>query len=960
MAKADWPAAKVRKTFIDFFAERGHDVVPSSSVVPPGHDDSLMFINSGMVQFKGIFTGTESAGEMKRAVDTQKCIRAGGKHNDLDDVGTDSYHHTFFEMLGNWSFGNYFKEEMIPWAWELLTKKYGLDPTRLYITYFEGDEAAGVPMDVEAKNLWLTVGVPEDHILTGNIKDNFWEMGDTGPCGPCSEIHYDRIGGRNAAHLVNQDDPNVLEIWNIVFMTYDRQPDRSLKELPKKNIDTGMGFERLVSVLQDLPSNYATDAWTPLFNKIHEVAAVLGPGVRPYTDKYGDDDKDGIDTAYRVVADHIRMLSFAISDGGYPSNVGAGYVVRRVLRRGCRYARKYLKVEIGNFFSSLLPALVEQMGETFPELTKSVDELTYYFNDEERSFASALVRGEKQFEKFVDELPKRSEQWLSGDKVWRLYDTYGFPVDLTEIMCKERGIKINNKEVSEAQLKAIEASKSEKTKNNTFQPFTQHESNALAAMGLSTTDDSAKHLRGSTTGKIQRLFYKEELIESTATIPEGVPFGIILDKTNMYAEAGGQVADVGTLTSQDEETKFRVADVQSMQGFVIHNGFLEGALLKTGDEVTIQYDELRREPIQNNHTGTHVLNHSLREVLGAGVAQRGSLVDDEKLRFDFTHKAAPTDAELNRIEELSDKYISSNKKVYAKDVPLQQAMEIEGLRAVFGERYPDPVRVVSVGKSVDELLKDPKNKEWRNYSVEFCGGTHVAQTSTIRSIAIVEEGSVSKGIRRVVAYTGEAASNVQKERIRFQSQLDKLADVTRGAPKEQKIKDLQNELNGLVLQKTAKEDFRAKLAAIQKENMAAQKELQKQEATTALTTVKKFFEGNPKTKTFIGVIPISANVKALGEVVNHYSKKEKDKTVFVLAGEEGKGVVFNIHVGTDHVAAGVKAEEWAAVASNLVGGKSGGKEPTRTGQGPNFSELVKATTACEDWLLSKETQMLSL
>lgn len=805
-------------------------------------------------------------------------------------------------MLGNWSFGDYFKKEVIHWAWELLIKVYGLDPNRLYVTYFEGSESAGVEPDLEAKNLWLEVGVPEDHILTGNMKDNFWEMGDTGPCGPCSEIHYDRIGGRNAAHLVNQDDPNVLEIWNLVFMQYDRQADRSLKPLPKKHIDTGMGFERLVSVLQDLPTNYATDAFTPLFKKIEEVAKKYNPDIRPYTDKYLADDKDMIDTSYRVVADHIRLLAFAISDGAYPSNVGAGYVVRRVLRRGCRYARKYLKVEIGSFFSSILPALTAQMADTFPELEQKFDELKEILDDEERSFSVALVRGEKQFERYAEELPKDGEQVLPGSLVWKLYDTFGFPVDLTEIMCKERNIKINSEEVTEAQLKALEASKSEKTKTHTFKPITQHESTHLASLGLAITDDSAKFSKGSTAGKILRFFYNGEFIETTATIPSGEPFGVLLDKTNMYAEAGGQVADIGRLTSKDEETKFRVADVQANQGYIIHNGFLEGGLLNTGDEVICEYDESYREPIQNNHTGTHVLNHSLREVLGEGVSQKGSLVDDDKLRFDFTHKAGLTDAELDKIEQLSSKYIHSNAKVYSQDVPLDKAFEIEGVRAVFGERYPDPVRVVSIGMKVDEMLKEPKSKEWRKYSIEFCGGTHVDKTLIIRELVIIEEGSVSKGVRRITAFTGEAAAEVQSQAAKFEVELEKLAAIPRGPAKENHIKELQNQLNGLVLQKLAKEKFRTRIGEIQKDNMAAQKELQKQEAATALNFVKKFFADKPNEKEFVGLLPISANPKALGEIANYYSKKEKDKTVFTFAGEAGKDnkgvVVYNVYVGT--------------------------------------------------------------
>jgi alanyl-tRNA synthetase len=388
-SEPQWTAPKVRAAFLDYFKENGHTFVPSSSVVPLS-DPTLLFTNAGMNQYKPIFQGTvdpeSDFAKLKRAVNSQKCIRAGGKHNDLDDVGKDSYHHTFFEMMGNWSFGDYFKKEAIEFSWNLLTKVYGLDPDRIYVTYFEGKPDAGLEPDLEARDLWKSVGVADDHILSGNMADNFWEMGDQGPCGPCSELHYDRIGGRNAAHLVNMDDPNVLEIWNNVFIQYNREPDRSLKPLPNKHIDTGLGFERLVSILQDKMSNYDTDVFTPLFKVIQEVT-----GAREYRGGFGDEDPDGVDTAYRVVADHVRLLTFAIADGGNPNNAGRGYVVRRVLRRGARYARKYFNTEIGSFFSKIVPTVVEQMGDMFPEIRRKEADIKEILNEEEASFAKTLI-----------------------------------------------------------------------------------------------------------------------------------------------------------------------------------------------------------------------------------------------------------------------------------------------------------------------------------------------------------------------------------------------------------------------------------------------------------------------------------------------------------------------------------------------------------------------------------------
>jgi len=391
-------------------------------------------------------------------------------------------------MLGNWSFGDYFKKEAIHYSWELLTKVYGLDPNRLYVTYFEGYAPGGLDPDTEALELWRAAGVPDDHILPGNMKDNFWEMGDQGPCGPCSEIHYDRIGGRNAAHLVNMDDPNVLEIWNNVFIQYNREPDRSLKPLPNKHVDTGMGFERLVSVLQDKPSNYDTDVFTPLFKRIQELT-----GAREYQGKFGEEDSDGVDTAYRVVADHVRLLTFAISDGGVPNNVGRGYVVRRVLRRGARYARKYFNVEIGNFFSKIVPTLVEQMSDMFPEIKKKEQDVKEILDEEEHSFARSLDRGEVMFEKYAQQAKVKDSTKLQGSDVWRLYDTYGFPVDLTKIMAEERGLTIDDKEVDEAQEKAKEASKGEKKADALLVKLDVHDLGALEKMNeVPKTDDSAK------------------------------------------------------------------------------------------------------------------------------------------------------------------------------------------------------------------------------------------------------------------------------------------------------------------------------------------------------------------------------------------------------------------------------------------------------------------------------------
>ena len=781
-------------------------------------------------------------------------------------------------------------------TWELLTKVYCLDPDRLYVTYFEGDKAAGLEPDLEAKKLWKEVGVADDHILPGDMKDNFWEMGEQGPCGPCSEVHYDRIGGgRNAAHLVNQDDPNVLEIWNNVFIQFDRQKDKSLKPLPARHVDTGMGYERLVSVLQDKSSNYATDVFFPLFAKIQEVTEA-----RPYTDKYGKDDVDGIDTAYRVIADHIRLLTFAISDGAVPNNEGRGYVVRRVLRRGSRYARKYFNAEIGSFFSKILPALVVQMGEQFPEIIKKQQDVKEILDEEEEAFARTLDRGEKMFEKYAAQAIKTNTKKLSGADVWRLYDTFGFPEDLTKIMAEERGLETDDAEIEIAKEKAREASKSIKEAGQTFAKLDVHQIAELDKLGISRPDDEAKFLKGDSTGKIQMIYDGKAFLKSTDGLTSDKPFSILLNKTNFYAEQGGQVADTGKIII-DGIAEFKVLDVQAYGGYILHNGYLDYGHLKAGDEVICEYDELRRQPIRNNHTGTHILNHALREHLGEDVNQKGSLVDQDKLRFDFSHKTQVTLPELKKIEDSSNSYIKQNCKIYAKDVDLDIAKGIEGVRAVFGETYPNPVRVVSVGVEVDALLENPKNPEWRKVSVEFCGGTHVEQTGLIKDLVIVDESGIAKGIRRIIAYTGDAAHEVQRLALEFGKRLEVLERMPNGPQKEAEVKATQQDLNQLTVSTLQKEELKTRLAKVQKDVLDEQKKKQKAESKTALDTVTGHFADpeNKNSKVYIGQLPISANARAIADVMNHFKTKAKDKTVYLFGGSVSEGqVVHGVYVGS--------------------------------------------------------------
>ncbi|PHH77464.1 hypothetical protein CDD80_583 [Ophiocordyceps camponoti-rufipedis] len=946
-----WPASRVRKTFFDFFAQRGHTIVPSGSVVPH-NDATLLFTNAGMNQFKPIFLGTVGPSDpmagLKRAADSQKVIRAGGKHNDLDDVGKDSYHHTFFEMLGNWSFGDYFKKEAIAMAWELLTRVYGLDPARLYVTYFEGNAGLGLDPDLEARDLWKDIGVPEDHILPGNMRDNFWEMGDQGPCGPCSEVHYDKIGGgRNAAKLVNEDDPMVVEIWNIVFIQYDRQKDKSLKPLPAKHVDTGMGYERLVSALQDTKSNYATDCFTPLFDRIQLVT-----GVRPYSDKYGKDDVDGIDTAYRVVADHIRTLSFAIADGAVPNNDGRGYVIRRILRRGVRYARKYLNADIGSFFSKILPALIDHVGDQFPELVSKRNDLVEILDEEEEAFSRTLDRGEAQFEKHAAKAAAKGDKKLDGDTVWRLYDTFGFPVDLTRIMADERGLIIDDAEVEAARERAREASKAVKDAVDTFAKLDVHQIAELEQhRAIARTEDDAKFIRGNCKAKVQLIFDGKAFHSSTRQLPPNSPLGLLLDRTNFYAESGGQVADTGRIVI-DGVAEFKVIDVQNYGGYVLHSGFISYGALSAGDGVVCAYEELRRDPIRHNHSGTHVLNHALREVLGDDVNQKGSLVDDEKLRFDFSHKSQVKLDQLRRIEELANTYIDRDDDVFAKDVDLHLARQINGVRAVFGETYPNPVRVVSLGADIDAMLADPSLPQWRNYSVEFCGGTHVDRTSNIKRLVIVEESGIAKGIRRIVAFTGESAHHVQREAASYQTTLDALDALPPGPKKESRAREVSQELSQLVVSTLDKDALNRRFQSISAGVVAEHKARHKAEAKAALDAALAHFAEAEGRMWFVGRVPVGANAKAVGEVVRYFQGKDGERSVYVLAGD-GEGVVHAVYVGKYLSERGVTAEEWASVVTGVVGGRSGGKEPVRQGQGTKPEMVDEGVEVAERWLREK-------
>ncbi|RLV89241.1 Alanine--tRNA ligase [Spathaspora sp. JA1] len=932
-----WTASKVRSTFLDFFtSQKQHKFVASSSVVPH-NDPTLLFANAGMNQYKPIFLGTvdpaSDFASLKRAANSQKCIRAGGKHNDLEDVGKDSYHHTFFEMLGNWSFGDYFKKEAIEWSWELLTKVYGLDSDRLYVTYFGGDDKQNLQPDLEAKQFWLDVGVKEDHILPGSAKDNFWEMGDQGPCGPCSEIHYDRIGGgRNAADLVNMDDPNVLEVWNIVFIQYNREPDSSLRSLPNKHIDTGMGFERLVSILQDKSSNYDTDVFQPIFAKISEIT-----GVRPYGGKFGVEDKDGIDTCYRVIADHVRTLTFAICDGGVPNNEGRGYVLRRILRRGSRYVRKYMNYPIGSFFQQLVDVVIEQNKEIFPEIVAGAVDLKEILIEEEVSFAKTLDRGEKLFEQYAIIASKTPEQTLSGKDVWRLYDTYGFPVDLTRLMAEEAGLKIDEAGFERAKEESREASKGTGSKTGVnLVKLDVHAISNLETDLIPKTDDEFKYGTENIESKILAIYNGSEFVDK---ISDSKQYGILLDKTPFYAEQGGQEYDTGKLVI-DGKSEFTVENVQVYGGYVLHTGVVTEGELSVQDTVIASYDELRRWPIRNNHTGTHILNFALREVLGDSIDQKGSLVAPEKLRFDFSHKQALSSEELVKVEEICNQYIKENKTVYYQDVSLNQAREINGLRAVFGETYPDPVRVVSIGVPVDTLLSNPKDSQWHQVSIEFCGGTHVLETGEIKDLVVIEESGIAKGIRRIVAVTGHDARNVQRLASEFDEQLNLAEKLPFGADKEARAKELGVALKQLSISVIEKQKLNAKFNKLDKSIKDNLKAIQKEESKKTLDVVKQWLD-QAKGDYLVSHVPINANAKAITEAFNLIKKQDKTKSIYLITGVTGK-VAHGCYISDEAISKGIDANGLAKVVAENIGGKAGGKGNIVQGMGDKPEGITKA------------------
>lgn len=838
-------AKLIRSTFIEFFKSKQHQFVPSSPIVVK-NDPTLMFTNAGMNQFKDYFLGNDVP-KATRVANSQKCLRVSGKHNDLEEVGVDTYHHTMFEMLGNWSFGDYFKKEAIEWAWELLTEVYKLPKDRLYVSVFGGDAGDNLDKDMEAFQIWSGI-VPEDRILFGNKKDNFWEMGDTGPCGPCSEIHIDlRTDEERKAvsgyDLVNNDHPQVIEIWNLVFMQFNRLSDGSLKELPAKHVDTGMGFERLVRAIQNKSSNYDTDVFMPFIRAIESKSGL----------QYGQDEK--IDIAMRVIVDHIRAISFTIADGQLPSNNKAGYVIRRILRRAVRYGYTFLGFQ-KPFLYELLPLLAENFGDIFPEVAAQQDFIAKVIKEEEASFLRTLDNGLKKLDQLKDELNKNGGKIIDGKIAFELYDTYGFPLDLTSLIARENGLSVDEKGfVSEMEIQKNRSRAAAEQETGDWVMVSQEE--GVEFVGYDYL-------------QAQSQIVKYRQIKDK----KGDRFQIVLDRTPFYAESGGQVGDQGWLISGEE--RIQVLDTKKENDLIVH--FVNKLPTNPSAVFEAEVNAENRKLSMNNHSATHLLHAALKEVLGDHVQQKGSLVNESLLRFDFSHFAKMTDEEIAQVEKIVNTKIRENIPLSEqRNVPIEEAKK-QGATALFGEKYGDFVRVITFDKA---------------FSVELCGGTHVPATGVIGLFKIVSEGSISAGVRRIEAITAQAAEDFVNQQINLVKEIQEMLKSPKDIKKSleallQERNELRKEIESLHLQQAGalKEELIKKaesfhgvnliLAEIKLPSADALKKLAfelKNEVDDVLAVLAAEIDGKPQIAVVINEDLVSSKGLNAGNAVRELAKE---------------------------------------------------------------------------------------
>jgi alanyl-tRNA synthetase len=895
-------AREIRKSFIDFFLSKGHTFVPSSPIVPHG-DETLLFANAGMNQFKDIFLGLRTP-DCPSAVNSQKCLRVSGKHNDLEEVGMDTYHHTFFEMLGNWSFNDYFKAEAISWAWELMTKVWGINPDQLYATVFAGDEKDGIPRDDEAAGLWTKLTpIPPERVMAFGKKENFWEMGENGPCGPCSEIHIDlgpdrcdKKGVPGHKCRVNGDCARFIELWNLVFIQYNRQTSGTLVPLSAKYIDTGAGLERVVRVLQDKGSNYDTDLFMPI---IQATAKMSG---HKYTSVLGNK----TDNAFRVIADHSRTLVFAITDGATPSNEGRGYVIRRILRRAARYGRELDLRE--PFLYKLVPVVVQCLGEAFPEIRARAEYVTTVIQSEEAGFGRTLDRGLEIFNAAASRAAETPTKTLTGDDAFQLYDTFGFPPDLTQLLAREKGLSVDIDRFNELMTEQKERARAAQKTDSLLA--------GLADSDLPATEDLHKYQTDRCDATILG-WIDSSGFQKQGAIPTKVEIGLVLDRTCFYAESGGQVGDTGVISA--DGGRFVVESTMKLGNAVIHRGKVADGSLRVGQNVSAVVSP-DRNATKKNHTATHLLQWALQQVLGKSVAQQGSYVGPDYLRFDFTYPKAPTAEELARIQQLVRDKIAADLPVAWTVLPREQAEKL-GAMALFGEKYGSEVRVVCVGAPDKDHIDEA-------FSREFCGGTHVNRLGVIGGLKILKEESVSAGVRRITALTGQALTAHLEKAGDIVEQLTSLLQIPADKLPE-RIAQIVEDNKKLVKQlKTASK-------AGGPDTMA--------EAKALLDAGKKFGE----TAVVVGRLS-TTSVDRAREAIDMLKKKAKSAVVVLAYEEEGK--VMLLAGVTDDLIKKIKAGDIVKQIAPIVDGGGGGKPQLAQAGGKNPAKIDEALAKANEMI----------
>jgi alanyl-tRNA synthetase len=935
-------AAEIRNSFLDFFREKQHSIVPSASLLP--QSPGLLFTNAGMNPFVPYFLGVEKAPyDPPRAADTQKCIRAGGKHNDLEDVGYDTYHHTFFEMLGNWSFGNYFKTEAIQWAWELVVERWGLPANRLYASVYAPKPGDPGEFDQEAWDVWAALfrskGVdPTIHIVNGNVKDNFWMMGETGPCGPCSELHVDLTpNGDSQGKLVNNDSDLCIEIWNLVFIQYNAEADGTFRELPAKHVDTGMGFERACSIIQNTkgftdfskkPSNYATDVFTPIFRKLEELSGKTYVNIYPElgADRSAFNEEMKTAIAFRVIADHLRTLSFSIADGIMPGNNGRNYVLRRILRRAVRYGRQLGFSGDKPFFGALVETLVDQMGSVFPELKTRESVIRQTLEQEEASFNQTLDRGLKRFEEAMGDVKNDS---LSGDIAFELYDTFGFPIDLTELLCAERGLKVDMPRFEALMEQQQERSRAAK------------KSTVVRALEIST--DAVTEFTG---------FDADECEASVLEVhPQDDSLFVITDKTPFYAEMGGQSGDTGTVAAvSNRQAPIPITGVQQIgkaRAIIVASS----SEIKVGDKVALKVDASRRRPIEAHHTATHLLHWALHEVVSKDAAQQGSSVDENRLRFDF-NSAAVTPAQLAAMEEKVNAAIKANDSVSWTEVKHTDIKGRTDIMQFFGDKYGDVVRVVQIGGKAHEL---------NGYSQELCGGTHVRHTGDIGLFKIKSEGAIASGVRRIEAVCGDAAwahlneavekwdQELKATRAKLAAANEKLATLGEAAVS---VNDFPHIMAAMLAERADIAQINATFAhgqrtleETQQAAIEAEKRIKKIQSSQAAKLADEALaeliaKGEPI------IVSFESDASLLQELQNGLKKKNFSKAALLVV-DDGEKLHLATHCGADAIAAGLKAGDLLRDLAAIAGGKGGGKPDQARGAAPDREKLaeIKAKAA---------------